>query len=413
MLTIGRSLPLFAVAVVATACGSASPPLPTGTPGGTPAASANATASPTVSASPSPSPSLDVTPLIPELAADGTLNLLGEDGHVSATIPASTSLQLLSPFGDAFLSASETNGQASALVALQADGAQQTLQPIASPMSFIDATGALDGHAWAWLQGTPYSSLCSSGLSSGTLQVQSSGAAAHTVAQLSSGGPSAVWSLLGWAGDNIWAVQTAGCAGTGPVTTNAYVAHEDSSTLTPVQQQLGTGCVLTSVALDGSMLCTAQDAKPSATTWRFVGANGVVRNFSAASLGPVCVGHGTLHDFEGFTMSLDAAYVSVDAGCAGSTRFDQLFVIPTATGTAQLVDTTTYLAAELVAPRRPAPLRRPEQHQSVRRVPGHPAGPRQRARHGRGHVVRRRSDLVVLRDGESGSDFGSHRDRRR
>jgi len=265
---------------------------------------------------------------------------------VTATIPAATSLQLLSPFGDAFLSAAETGGVATALVALQPDGTQQTLRMIADPTSFIDAVGALDGHAWAWLQGTPYSSLCSSGLSSGTLEVQSPGATNHTVAQLSSGGASAAWSLVGWVGDNIWVTQTSGCSGTGPVTTNAYIAHEDGTTLTPVQQQLGAGCVLTSVALDGSMLCTAQAGKPSATTWRFVGADGVVRNFSAASLGPVCAGHGTLHDFEGFTMSLDASFLSVDAGCAGSTRFDQLFIIPTATGTAQLVDTTTYLAAD-------------------------------------------------------------------
>ena len=346
MPTIRRSLPLFAVAVVATACGSTSPPPQTATPGRTPAGSGNPTASPSVSGSPSPSPSLDVTPLIPALAADGTLNLLAEDGHVSATIPASTSLQLLSPFGDAFLSTAETSGVAAALVALQPDGTQQTLRTIADPTSFIDATGALDGHGWAWLQGTPFSSLCSSGLSSGTLEVQASGAAAHVVAQLARGGASAVWNLLGWAGDNIWMTQTAGCAATGPVTTNAYVAHESSSTLTPVQQQLGAGCVLTSVSLDGSMLCTAEAGKPSATTWRFVGADGAVRNFSAASLGPACTGHGVLHDFEGFAMSLDASYISVDAGCAGSTRFDQLFVIPTATGTAQLVDTTTYLAAD-------------------------------------------------------------------
>jgi hypothetical protein len=36
----------------------------------------------------------------------------------------------------------------------------------------------------------------------------------------------------------------------------------------------------------------------------------------------------------------------VDAGCFGSSRFDQLFIIATGTATAQLVDTSPYLAAD-------------------------------------------------------------------
>ncbi len=81
-------------------------------------------------------------------------------------------------------------------------------------------------------------------------------------------------------------------------------------------------------------------------TWRFVNAAGVAQNFSGASLPSACAGHGTVQDFEGFALSFDAQYVSVDAGCASTAgRFDQLFIISTATGTAESVNTSTYLAA--------------------------------------------------------------------
>ena len=347
MFTTRRSLSLFAVAVVATACGSASPPAQAGTPRGTPAASGNATATPTVSASPSPSPSLDVAPLIPELAADGTLNLLDEDGNVTASFPATTSLQLLSPFGDGFL-VLQGSGTSTALVSLHANGTLEPLQQNANAL-YGEETGALDGHAWAWLQGTQYSSICNPGLSSGQLMVQSPGTAPRVIAQLPAGSSGAAWQLAGWAGDDIWVVQTAGCSGAGSVTTTAYVAHENGTTLTSMQQQLGAGCLLTSVALDGSMLCAAQLTKPSVATWRFVGANGTVRDFSAASLGAVCHGHGTLYDLNP-TMSLDARYIAVDAGCAGPARFDRISIITTATGGVQLVNSPTYLAADTWLP---------------------------------------------------------------
>jgi hypothetical protein len=275
------------------------------------------------------------------------MNLLDEDGNVTASIPATTSLQLLSPFGDGFL-VLQGSGTSTALVSLHADGTLEPLQSTANAL-FGEETGALDGHAWAWLQGTQYSSPCNPGLSSGLLMVQSPGTAARVIAQLPAGSSGAAWQLAGWVGDNIWVVQTAGCPGAGSVTTNAYVAHENGTTLTSVQQQLGAGCLLTSVALDGSMLCAAQLTKPSVTTWRFVGANGTVRNFNAASLGAVCAGHGTLHDLEP-VMSLDASYIAVDAGCAGPARFDRISIITTATGAVQLVNTPTYLAADTWLP---------------------------------------------------------------
>ncbi len=308
-------------------------PLPSATPTGTP----------------TPAPALNVMPLIPVLGADGTLHLLGEDGTASASIPAATSLELFSPFGNAFLAGTVSNGQLSALVALQPDGTVQALQSIAGPSRVFTPSGAIDGHAFAWLAGTPYSSLCNNGMSSGTVDVETPGGPMTVIAQLPNSGATSAWTIGGWIGDDVWLVQTTGCvAPGGGGTTTAYIAHHSGGALTPVQSQLGAGCVLTAVAVNGSMLCTTEPRLPSATTWRFLNNSvGVIRNFNVSSLGALCTGHGSLHDFEGVTLSADSQYLTVDAGCLlGNTRFDQLFIITTATGAAQPVATSTYLAAD-------------------------------------------------------------------
>jgi hypothetical protein len=176
--------------------------------------------------------------------------------------------------------------------------------------------------------------------------VGSPGAAAHAIVQLPKAGASSVWSLGGWVGDDIWLTQTTGCPYTATGTTAAYIAHESGGPLISVQSALGAGCSLAGVALDGSMFCATQPVKTADTTWRFMGPGGVVRNFGVASLPSLCAGHGTLHDFEGIALSLDGGEISIDAGCFGTARFDQLFLINTATGAVTLVDTPTYLAAD-------------------------------------------------------------------
>lgn len=340
-----RRAPLvIVVASLVAACGSSSVHRPPASPSPAPTAVASATPSPTPN--PSPTPGLDITPLIPDLASDGTLNLLHEDGSTAASFPASTSLELFSPLGNGFLGGAQRNSQISALVSIQAGGTLDTLQSITNPATFAGAVGALDGHAWAWLQGPVYSSLCNQGLSSGALEVGGPGTPAHALLQLRNGGTTAGWSLGGWIGDDIWVVQTSGCPYTATGTTAAYIAHESGGPLTSVQSALGSGCSLDGVALDGSMLCATQPVKAADTTWRFVGAGGAVRNFSVSSLPSLCAGHGPLKDFEGIALSLDGGYISVDAGCVGTVRFDQLFLIDTTTGAVTLVNTPTYLAAD-------------------------------------------------------------------
>jgi hypothetical protein len=333
-------------AVVLSACGSAAKSAPSASTTPSPTLTPAPIATPTDAAS--PTPTLDVTPLIPVLGADGTLHLLGEDGTASASIPAATSLDLFSPFGDAFLAGTVSNGQLSALVALQPDGTMQTLQSIADPSKVFTPTAAIDGHAFAWLAGSPYSSLCNTGMSSGALDVETPGGQPTVIAQLPSGGTTSAWSIGGWIGDDVWLLQTSGCVTPGGGgTTTAYIAHPAGGALTAVQPQLGAGCVLSAVVANGSMLCTTEPKSPSATTWRFVSNAGAIRNFSVSSLGTVCTGHGSLHDFEGETLSADSAYMTIDAGCLlGNTRFDQLFIITTATGHALPVATSTYLAAD-------------------------------------------------------------------
>jgi hypothetical protein len=334
---------VIGLGLVAAACGS-----PSVGPSVTPAASPQATPTPTPAPTPSPTPaSLDVTPLIPVLTAGGGLNMLQENGTVAFSFPASKSFDLFSPFGNAFLASPVANNTSTALVAIQPDGSLQTLQPLPAAATSTDWVGAPDGHAWASLTGTPYSLQCNSGFSSGTLDINTPNSSPQVVATLPAGPSTTMWSLGGWANDDLWLVEETGCPSTGTGTTNGFIVHAGSNTLTPVQAALGTGCELTAVALDGSMLCVAHPASPATTSWRFVNAAGTAQNFTAASLPTVCAGHGKLQDFEGFALSFDAQYISVDAGCASSTgRFDQLFIISTATGTAQAVNTSTYLAAD-------------------------------------------------------------------
>jgi hypothetical protein len=345
---VGRRFAAIAFgAVLLSACGSTTTTVPSVAP--TPTSTLTPPPSPTPTDTPSPAPTLNVTPLIPVLGADGTLHLLGEDGTTSASIPAATSLELFSPFGNAFLAGTVTSGQLSALVALQPDGTMQTLQSITDPSKVFTPTGASDGHAFAWLAGTQYSSLCNNGMTSGTLDVEAPGGSPTVIAQLPSGGATSAWTIGGWTGDDVWLVETSGCvAPGGGGTTTAYIARHSGGALTALQPQLGTGCVLTAVAIDGPMLCMTEPKSPSATTWRFVNTTaGVVRNFNVSSLGTLCAGHGSLHDFEGVTLSADSLYMTIDAGCLlGNTRFDQLFIIPTSTGIAQPVATSTYLAAD-------------------------------------------------------------------
>ena len=337
-----RAAIVFALALLA-ACGS-----PSVRPSVTPVVSSLASPRPTATPSPSPSPpSLDVTPLIPELAPGGGLDFLQENGTTAASFPTSKPFELFSPFGNGFLAAPIVNSSAGSLVAVQPDGTLQTLQPITASESSTGVVGAPDGHAWAWLDGPGYSSPCNNGVSSGTVDIETPTSQPQVVATLPPGPANTAWSLGGWANDDVWVVEETGCPTTGTGTTASFIVHAGTSTLTPVQTALGTGCDLTAVALDGSMLCTTPPNKPATTTWRFVNAAGAAQNFSAASLPSVCAGHGTLQDFEGFALSFDAQYISVDAGCESSAgRFDQLFIIPTATGTAHVVTTSTYLAAD-------------------------------------------------------------------
>jgi hypothetical protein len=338
----GRVLVVIVLGLVAAACGSPSVrPSVTAVASATPAPTATATPPP----SPSP-PSLDVSPLIPELSAGGGLDLLQENGTTAFSFPASKAFELFSPFGNAFLAAPVVNSTPTSIVAIQPDGSLQTLQPVTGAEASTGVVGALDGHAWAWLSGTSYSSPCNNGVSTGTLDMQTPTSQPAVVAALPAGGATTAWSLGGWAGGDLWVVEDTGCPNTGTGTTAAFIVRDGSTTLTPVQSALGTGCRLTAVALDGSMLCVVQPAKPTAK-WRFVAADGASQDFSAASLPSLCAGHGTVGDFEGFALSVDGQYISVDAGCKTSAaRFDQLFIISTATGTAKVVESATYLAAD-------------------------------------------------------------------
>ncbi|HEY6471205.1 MAG TPA: hypothetical protein VI434_15740 [Candidatus Dormibacteraeota bacterium] len=335
---------VFGLGLVIAACGS-----PSTGPSMTPVVSQQATptAAPTPSPSPSP-PSLDVTPLIPQLEANGRLDLLQETGTTAFSFPASKAFNLFSPFGDGFLAAPNVNNAPSSMVVIEPDGSLQTLPPSTASVAGDGPVGAPDGHAWAWLAGPQNSTeRCNGGTVSGTLDMETPASQPEVVATLPPGPATTMWTLGGWANDDLWLLAETGCPATGTGTTAAFIVHAGSTTLTPVQPALGNGCGLEAVALDGSMLCVTNTAKQPATTWRFVNAAATAENFSATSLPSLCAGHGTLQDFEGFALSFDGRYISVDAGCASSKgRFDQLFIISTATGTAQLVDSPTYLAAD-------------------------------------------------------------------
>jgi hypothetical protein len=335
---------VIGLGLVVAACGS-----PSVRPSVTPVASPEATPTPTATPTPSPTPaSLDVTPLIPELEANGGVDLLQESGAIAFSFPASKAFNLFSPFGNGFLASPNVNNTPSSMVVIEPDGSLETLPSVTTSESGDGPVGAPDGHAWAWLAGPQNATeRCNGGTISGTLDIETPTSQPQVVATLPAGPATTMWSLGGWSNDDLWLVEETGCPSTGTGTTAAFIVHAGSTTLTPVQPALGTGCDLAAVALDGSMLCITNAAKQTATTWRFVNAAGTAQDFSAASLPSICAGHGTLQDFEGFALSFDGKYISVDAGCAASSgRFDQLFIISTANGTAQLVDSPTYLAAD-------------------------------------------------------------------
>jgi hypothetical protein len=334
---------VIGLGLVAAACGS-----PSVRPTVTPVASQP---TPTPTAEPTPSPtavSLDVTPLIPQLEANGGLDLLQESGTIAASFPASQAFDLFSPFGNGFLASPNVNNAPSAMVVIEPGGSLQPLPAMTTSESGNGPVGAPDGHAWAWLDGPQNSTApCNGGFVSGTLDIETPTSQPQVVATLPPGPSTTMWVFGGWANDDLWLLEETGCPQTGSGTTSAFIVHAGSTALTPVQSALGTGCELEAVALDGSMLCVTNAAKQPATTWRFVNAAGTAQDFSAASLPSICAGHGKLQDFEGFALSFDGKYISVDAGCAASSgRFDQLFIISTAAGTAQLVDSPTYLAAD-------------------------------------------------------------------
>ncbi len=343
---IRRMVVVSVVGLLAAACGS-----PSTGPSITPVVTQQATPTPTAAPTPSPSPtppSLNVTPLIPDLQANGGLDLLQESGAIAVSFPASKAFNLFSPFGNGFLASPNVNNAPSSMVVIEPDGSLQTLPSITASEAGDAPVGAPDGHAWAWLAGPSNATeRCNGGTISGTLDIETPTSQPEVVATLPAGPATTMWTLGGWANDDLWLLEETGCPETGTGTTAAFVVHAGSTTLTPVQPALGTGCQLEAVALDGSMLCVTNEAKQPATTWRFVNAAGTAQNFSAASLPSICAGHGTLQDFEGFALSFDGRYISVDAGCASSKgRFDQLFIISTATGSAQVVNSPTYLAAD-------------------------------------------------------------------
>jgi hypothetical protein len=276
------------------------------------------------------------------------MHLLRSDGTSTGIVPASRPLELFAPYGNDFLVGEQSNDNVSAIAAMYPNGSLTTLHTVSDPSTFGGATAAVDGHVFAWVEGPDQSSICANGVGSGTVFVQQGTAAPKAIVHLPQSGD-AVWTLGGFSGDRIWLTQSTGCPANPGYVTQAFAVSSTGGSLTSVQSQLGAGCTLTAMALDGSMLCTTNVSSPHGA-WRYISAAGATRDFSVASLGSPCTGLGPLHDFEGFALSLDGRYLSVDAGCVGASRVDRLFIITTASATVTPANTAAYLAADSFLP---------------------------------------------------------------
>jgi hypothetical protein len=280
------------VAMLATACGSATV---------TSHVTARATASPaatpisvTATLPPIPTP----PPIPPLLAFDENSGetLYSPTGARTGTLPTNSPYTVISPLGDRLLAEHSNGGGAvDSLYAMTATGATSKLESIANSADFIDAIGSGDGSRWAWmLKGTVNG--CAQPPPSATtyLYIGSAPGASRLVAKLPPLKGQLGWTFYQWTAAGI-VLDEGGRPGCyqGP---RINVDHTDllnpaTGALTSLGPRLGSGdCILQDIADDGTIACIpsallvpSQAPAPSATVLRIVFFDGTQHNLAAAA----------------------------------------------------------------------------------------------------------------------------------
>ncbi len=320
------------VAVVASACGSAS----------TPKVSLRVTASPTtapIAATPTLPPLPPPPPIAPLLGysstGDFTQILYTASGVPSATLPAKAPYQVVSPLGDRLLAEHTTSPDSNGnygidqLDAITATGGVSRLETIADPANFIDAIGSEDGTQWAWMLKGPVDSCAGNPPPpvDTDVYIGSTPGQSKLLAQLPPLKPQGLgWTFLRWTAAGIVLSEGGppGCSQGPPINPNPTdLLNPATGTVTPLAAKLGPGdCVLQDIADDGTMAClpsslVIEDKSPSAsaTVLRIVFPDGTDHNITAA---PFLQGCDTSKpvQFGGVLLSTGPELVTLDRWCA-------------------------------------------------------------------------------------------------
>jgi len=326
------------VAVIASACGSAS----------TPNVSARVTASPTaapLAATPTLPPLPPPPPVAPLLgySANGnfTATLSTAAGVRTATLPANAQYTVVSPLGNRLLAEHTitTSGGdygVDALDAMTATGSIARLETIADPSDFIDAIGSEDGTQWAWMMKGPTNG-CAGTPPAPTdtdVYISSTPGQATLLAKLPPLKPEGLgWTFHRWTAAGIVLSEGGppGCYQGPPINPNhTDLLNPATGTVTPLAASLGTGdCILQDIADNGTMACipsalviSETTPKPSATVLRIVFPGGTEHDITAAPFLQGCASSDVL--FGGVYLSAGPEFVSLDRWCSAPNNGNEL-----------------------------------------------------------------------------------------
>ncbi len=314
---------IAALATIALAgCGASTLP--------TSAAQTSPTPAPSSIATPAPVP----VPLPPLEGTDSAGNtiLYNASGMATATLAAGSPDSVVSPLGNRLLAERSNAAHAvDALDAISADGSTQQLETIGDPAGFIDAIGARDGRAWAWMMKGTTNGCAGQRPPAATtnVYVASRPGSEALIAQLAPLSNGAQWMFYQWTAAGIVLTEggPTGCSNGPRINTDPTdLLNPSTGSVTPLASRLGTGCVLQDMADNGTVVCTTlnyfKSQSPiaaSATLLRIVSPSGRSEEVTAAQFLQGCSSPmgSPAPAFGDMSISGDGRYVSVTQWCNG------------------------------------------------------------------------------------------------
>lgn len=287
--------------------------------------------------SPTPAPSSIATPApvpVPPLEgtdAAGNTILYNASGIATATLAAGSPDSVVSPLGNRLLAERSNAAHAvDALDAISADGSMQQLETIGDPANFIDAIGARDGRAWAWMMKGTTNGCAGQPPPPATtnVYVASKPGSEALIAQLAplNGGAGRQWMFYQWTAAGIVLTEGGppGCYNGPRINTDPTdLLNPSTGSVTPLTSQLGTGCVLQDMADNGTVVCAPSSdlasqspIAASATLLRIVSRSGRSQEVTAAQFLQVCSSPMGSPYYGDMSISGDGRYVSVTQWCS-------------------------------------------------------------------------------------------------